>query len=99
MGQRSAIVMFLAAGGLLIPVVFVAAFVPLLGSAAIPLAVGIFAIGIGLVLIARRHSASLGSPEALVQSRLVAKSRLTLWFGLALIAGALYIALAALPYR
>ena len=69
MGQRSAIVIFLLGGGLLIPAVLVMAFAPLLGRAAIPVAVGVLAIGVGFVVAAQRRASRLRLSEPLDESR------------------------------
>ena len=100
MGQRSAIVMFLLGGGLLIPLALAMAFGPLLGRAAIPVAVSVLAIGVGFVVAAHRRAARLRLSEPLGQSRLSVRSRSAMfWFGVALIGCAACIALAAYPYR
>jgi len=100
MGQRSAIVMFLLGGGLLIPAVLVMAFAPLLGRAAIPVAVSVLAIGVGFVVAPQRRASRLRLAESLDESRLsVRRWSAMFWFGVALIGCAACIALAAYPYR
>ena len=100
MGQRSAMVMFLLGGGILIPAVLVMAFAPLLGRAAIPVAVGVLAIGVGFVVAAQRRASRLRLSEPLDESRLsVRRWSAMFWFGVALIGCAACIAVAAYPYR
>ena len=100
MGQRNAIVMFLLGGGLLIPAVLVMVVAPLLGRAAIPVAVGVLAIGVGVVVAAQRRASRLRLTEPLDESRLsVRRWSAMFWFGMALIGCAACIALAAYPYR
>jgi FtsH-binding integral membrane protein len=100
MGQRSATVMLLYAGGLLVPVALIMAFAPLLGRAAIPVAVGVFAAGVGVLVVAQRRASRLSLSEPLGQPRLSVRNRSALfWFGVALIGCAACIALAAYPYR
>lgn len=98
-GQRSAIVMFLVGGGLLIPVVLIAAFVPFLGRAAIPTAAGVLAIGVGFIVTGRWISSRPDLPEPLAQSRMALRGRRALWFGFSLVGCAAFIALATIPYR
>jgi len=100
MGQRSAIAMFLFAAGFLVPVALALAFAPLLGRAAIPVGVAVFAAGVGVLVVAQRRASRPSLSEPLGQPRLSVRNRSALfWFGVALIGCAACIALASYPYR
>ena len=97
MGQRSAIVMFLVSGGIVVPVVVLALLAGSLGRSVMPAAVLVQVIGLACLVFAKWPELAAGRYFSFGPKRLSARGRKLYWSGYALIGCGLALAIASVP--
>jgi len=98
MGQRSAVIMFLFGGGIIVPVwvlIFIAAY---FGRSALPVAMLVQVVGFACLVFAKWPELAAGHFFAFGPKRLSARGRKFYWSGYTLIGCGLVLALASLPF-
>ena len=98
MGQRSAIIMFLFGGGIVVPVVVLTIIAGSLGRSALPVAVLVQFVGFACLVTAKWPELAAGHLFSFGPRRLSARGRKCYWSGYALIACGLMLAFASLAY-
>ena len=98
MGQRSAIIMFLLGGGILIPVAVLAAIAASLGRNALPVAILVQVVGFACLVFAKWPELAAGHPLSFGPKRLSSRGRKFYWSGYALIGCGLVLASASLLF-
>jgi len=98
MGQRSAIIMFLASGGIVIPIVLLTVIAGSLGRSALPVAMLVQVVGVSCLVFAKWPEFAAGHLMSFGPKRLSSRGRRLYWYGYALIGGGLVLAFASLAY-
>jgi hypothetical protein len=99
MGQRHAIVLWLLGGGLLVPVVLIAAAVELLGRAAHSVAIAAIALGFVSLVAAKWPLLRAGQFMSFGAEALTPSGRIFYWSGYAILAFGLLLALFIIALR
>jgi hypothetical protein len=95
MGQRGAVVLFVAGGGLLIPVALVLLIGHGLGAAAMPIAVGALLLGLACLVASKWAALRRDESWSFGPAARPGRTRQVYWVAYALIATGLLLALAA----
>ena len=98
MGQRSAIIMFLWSGGIVVPLIPLTFLAGVLGSGALPVAVLVQVVGFACLAYAKWPELAAGHLFSFGPKRLATRGRKYYWSGYVLIGCGVVLAFASLPF-
>ena len=97
MGQRSAIIMLLVSGGIVVPAVVLTLLAGSIGRSALPVAMLAQVVGFACLIFAKWPELAAGQFFSFGPKRLSARGRTLYWLGYALIGIGLVLAIASVP--